>query len=136
IGSRIPYAVPAVSNSAATLWTVDYIDAGVKLKITPKLGEDGYITTHIQPEVSAVSEWKTTSAGDFPVISTRNASATVRLKDGESIVIGGLLSDAERENIKKVPFLGHIPILGLFFQDRSVEKSKSEIIFVITPYVI
>ncbi|MDD5382714.1 MAG: secretin and TonB N-terminal domain-containing protein [Candidatus Margulisbacteria bacterium] len=136
IGSRIPYAVPVSSGSSTTQWTVDYIDAGVKLKITPQLGQDGDITTFIQPEVSSVSEWRTTSAGDFPVISTRNASATVRVKDGETIVIGGLLSETERENISKVPIVGQIPVLGLLFQNRTIEKGKTEIVFLITPHVI
>jgi type II secretory pathway component GspD/PulD (secretin) len=136
IGSRIPYAVPVTSGGSTTQWTVDYIDAGVKLKIIPQLGAEGYITTFIQPEISAISEWRTTAAGDFPVISTRNAAATVRVKDGETIVIGGLLSDCERENISRVPILGYVPLVGLLFQDRSVEKTKTEIVFLITPHVI
>ncbi|HVN67963.1 MAG TPA: type II and III secretion system protein, partial [Candidatus Sulfotelmatobacter sp.] len=136
IGSRIPYAVPVTSGGTTTQWTVNYIDAGVKLKITPQLGQDGEITTLIQPEVSSISEWRTTAAGDFPVISTRNASATVRVKDGETIVIGGLLSETERENVSRVPVLGYIPGLGLLFQNKNVEKEKTEIVFLITPHVI
>ncbi|MFA6548498.1 MAG: secretin N-terminal domain-containing protein [Candidatus Margulisiibacteriota bacterium] len=136
IGDRIPYAVPVTSGGITTQWTVEYIDAGVKLKIIPQLGAEGYITTLIQPEISAISEWRTTPAGDFPVISTRNAAATVRVKDGETIIIGGLLSDTDRVNISRVPILGYIPLVGLLFQDRSVEKTKTEIVFLITPHVI
>ena len=136
IGSRIPYAVPVSSGSSSTQWTVDYIDAGVKLKITPQLGQEGDITTFIQPEVSSISEWRTTAAGDFPVISTRNASATVRVKNGETIIIGGLLSESERENISRVPLLGYIPALGMLFQNKNIEKEKTEIVFLITPQVI
>ena len=136
IGSRIPYAVPVTYASGSTQWTVDYIDAGIKLKITPQLGEEGYIRTFIQPEVSSVSEWRTTAAGEFPVISTRNASATVRVKDGEAIVIGGLISDSQRENVTRVPVLGYLPVIGLLFQDRSAEKEKTEIVFLITPHII
>jgi type II secretory pathway component GspD/PulD (secretin) len=136
IGSRIPYAVPVSSGAVTTQWTVEYIDAGVKLKITPQLGQDGDITTFIQPEVSSISEWRTTAAGEFPVISTRNASATVRVKNGETIVIGGLLSETERENITRVPVLGYLPGLGLLFQNRNLEKEKTEIVFLITPHVI
>jgi type II secretory pathway component GspD/PulD (secretin) len=136
IGNRIPYAVPVGGSSSTTQWTVDYLDAGVKLKITPQLGKDNDITTFIQPEVSSVSEWRTTSAGDFPVISTRNASATVRVKDGETIVIGGLLSESNRENVSRVPILGHLPIIGLLFLNRTIEKEKTEIVFMITPHVI
>lgn len=136
IGNRIPYAVPVSSSGTATQWTVEYIDAGVKLKIVPQLGQDGDITTFIQPEVSAISEWRTTAAGDFPVISTRNASANVRVKNGETIIIGGLLSENNRENIVRVPVLGYLPGLGVLFQNRSIEKEKTEIVFLITPYVI
>lgn len=136
IGNRIPYAVPYTSTSGGTQWTVDYIDAGVKLKITPRIGDDGQITSFIQPEVSSISEWRTTSAGDFPVISTRNASATLRVKDGETIIIGGLISEAQRENVSKVPVLGYIPIIGLLFQNKNAETAKSEIVFLITPHLI
>lgn len=136
IGNRIPYAVPVSSSGNTTKWAVEYLDAGVKLKITPQLGQDGDITTFIQPEVSAISEWRTTAAGDFPVISTRNASTTVRIKSGETVVIGGLLSETNRENITRVPLLGYLPIAGLFFQNRSIEKEKTEILFLITPRAI
>jgi len=136
IGSRIPYAVPVSSGGTTTQWTVEYIDAGVKLKITPQIGQEREITTFIQPEVSNISEWRTTAAGDFPVISTRNASSTVRVKDGETIVIGGLMLETDRENISRVPILGYIPAVGMLFQNRGTEKEKSEIVFLITPHVI
>jgi type II secretory pathway component GspD/PulD (secretin) len=136
IGNRVPYAVPVTQNGNTTQWTVQYIDAGVKLKITPQLGEENYITTSIQPEVSSISEWRTTSAGDFPVISTRNASSTVRVKNGETIVIGGLISEVDRVNTSRLPILGQIPFVHLLFSERTVEKSKVELVFMITPYLI
>jgi type II secretory pathway component GspD/PulD (secretin) len=136
IGSRIPYAVPVSNGSSSTQWTVEYIDAGVKLKITPRLGQEGYITTSIQPEVSSVSEWRTTAAGEFPVITTRNAQATLRVRDGETIVVGGLFSESDRENISRLPILGYLPVIGLLFQNKTVEKAKTEIVFLITPHVI
>lgn len=136
IGSRIPYAVPVSSGSNTTQWTVEYIDAGVRLKITPQLGDDGYITVSIKPEVSSISEWRTTAAGEFPVITTRNAQATLRVKDGETIVVGGLMSESERENITRVPILGYIPLIGMLFQNKTFEKAKTEIIFLITPHII
>jgi type II secretory pathway component GspD/PulD (secretin) len=117
-------------------WTVEYIDAGVKLMITPRLGEEGYITTSIQPEVSSVSEWRTTAAGEFPVITARNAQATLRVMDGETIVVGGLLSESDRENVSRLPILGYLPVVGLLFQNKTVEKAKTEIVFLITPHVI
>ena len=136
IGSRIPYAVPVTSGASATQWTVEYIQAGVKLKILPSIQEEGQITALIQPEVSSISEWRTTAAGEFPVITTRNAMATLRVKDGETIAIGGLLSETDRENIIRLPILGYLPVLGLFFQNKTVEKAKTEIVFLITPHIL
>ncbi len=136
IGSRVPYAVPVSAGSGVTQWTIDYIDAGVKLKITPQLGEAGEIRALVQPEVSSIAEWRTTAAGEFPVIATRSASATVRVRDGESIVIGGLLADSRRTNVTRVPVLGYLPVLGLLFQDQTAEKERTELVFLITPHII
>ncbi|MBU0671657.1 MAG: secretin and TonB N-terminal domain-containing protein, partial [Candidatus Margulisbacteria bacterium] len=136
IGSRIPYAVPVSNGSGSTQWTVEYIDAGVKLKITPWLGEAKHVTASIKPEVSSISQWRTTAAGDFPIISTRNAQATLRVKDGETIVVGGLISESNRENVSRLPVVGYIPLIGMLFQNKTLEKTKTEIVFLITPHVI
>lgn len=136
IGSRIPFAVPAGTTATSTQWTVQYIDAGVNLKILPNVASDGTIVSTIKPEVSNVSEWRTTSAGEFPVISTRNASVTVRIRDGETLVIGGLINESERENISGVPVLSNVPVLGQLFQRKVNETSKSDVIFLITPHIM
>lgn len=136
IGNRIPYAVPVSSSSSTTQWAVNYIDAGVKLKIIPRLGASDEVFADIQPEVSSISEWRTTAAGEFPVITTRNAQSTVRVKTGETIVVGGLISETDRVNVAKMPILGYLPIIGFIFQNKTVEKAKTEIVFMITPRVI
>jgi len=136
IGSRIPYAVPAGSTSTTTQWTVQYIDAGVNLKILSNVASDGTIVSTIKPEVSNVSEWRTTSAGEFPVISTRNASVTVRINDGETLVIGGLINESDRENVSGIPVLSEIPLFGRVFQRRVIEKTKTDVIFLITPHLM
>jgi len=136
IGSRVPYAVPVSSTSSSPQWSVAYLDAGVIFRITPEINDISFITTKIQPEVSSISEWKTTAAGEFPVISTRNAQSTLRVKNGETIVVGGLISESDRVNISRVPLLGYLPILGGLFQSKTVEKGRSEIVFMITPQII
>jgi len=136
IGSRIPYAVPAGSTSTSTQWTIQYIDAGVSLKILPNVASDGTIMSTIKPEVSNVSEWRTTSAGEFPVISTRNASVTVRIKDGETLVIGGLINESDRENTSGIPGLSEMPFLGGLFQRKVTERTKTDVIFLITPHIM
>lgn len=136
IGSRIPYAVPASSSSTTTSWTVQYIDAGVSLKINPTVEDDNFICVLLKPEVSSISEWRMTSAGEFPVITTRNAESQVRVKDGETIVIGGLTGKSERDSLSKIALLGDIPIVGELFTNRVKESSKTEVIFLITPHII
>ena len=136
IGSRVPYATPASVSSTTTYWSIQYIDAGVSLKINPKVEDDGSISVSIKPEVSSISEWRTTSAGEFPVITTRNAESIVRVNDGETIVIGGLINKSDRENTSKVAILGDIPFLGGLFQNKVTESTKTEVIFLVTPKVI
>ncbi|MFH1709449.1 MAG: type II and III secretion system protein, partial [bacterium] len=128
--------VPAGSTSTSTQWTVQYIDAGVNLKILPSVASDGTIVSTIKPEVSNVSEWRMTNAGEFPVISTRNASVTVRIRNGETLVIGGLLNESDRENISKIPGFSEIPLLGTLFQRKVTEKTKTDVIFLITPHLM
>jgi len=136
IGSRVPYAVPVSSTSSSPQWSVAYLDAGVIFRITPEINDNSFITTKIKPEVSSISEWKITTAGEFPVISTRNAESTLRVKNGETIIVGGLISESDRANISRVPLLGYLPILGGLFQSKTVEKGRSEIVFMITPQII
>jgi len=136
IGSRIPYAVPANSSGTSTQWTVRYIDAGVSLKISSIIRSDGIIISNIKPEVSSVSEWRSTAAGEFPVISTRNADVTVKIRNGETLAIGGLISKSERENISKIPILADAPVFGELFKRRIKEEARTEVIFLITPTII
>lgn len=136
IGSRIPYAVPVSTSSGVAQWMVQYIDAGVSLKISPKIGENGKISVCLEPEVSSVSEWRVTSAGEFPVITTRNAKTEVVVKNGETIVIGGLINRSERENISKIAFVGDIPVFGSLFKNRVKERTRTEIMFFVTPHLL
>ncbi|MCX5750557.1 MAG: hypothetical protein NT099_02615 [Candidatus Saganbacteria bacterium] len=136
IGSKIPFAVPATNSGSTTLWSVDYIDSGISLKILPYVSKEKIITATIKPEVSSISEWRTTLAGEFPVIATRNASTTLTVKDGETIAIAGLISNQESKNHGKIPFFGDIPLLGWFFHYESDQRAKSEVVFLVTPKVI
>lgn len=109
------------------------IEANVSLEITPWVSSSGEVTTEIHPEFN-------TPVGDFnsevpPTINSRILDSTVRLKDGETIILGGLIQDTETVNHNKVPILGDIPLLGQLFRNRSTENIKSELIIFITPYV-
>lgn len=136
VGSRIPYVVQGTTfagGGAAQTQQIQREEVGIKLRITPLINADGYITTRIEPEVSSASF---RGESDLPVVNTRQASTTVRLKDGNSVIIGGLLSEEKTTNISKVPILGSIPLLGLLFQHQSITSSKKDLVIEVTPRIL
>ena len=138
IGSRVPYQTSGATfagGGAAQVTQVQKEEVGVKLRITPVINADGFITTQITPEVSSVVGFKGQN-NDLPVVDTRQATTTVRLKDGSSIIIGGLLSEEKSTSMTKVPILGDIPLLGYFFQHRVVTTSKKDLVIEITPHIL
>jgi type IV pilus assembly protein PilQ len=109
------------------------IEANVRLEITPWVSASGEVTVEITPEFN-------TPVGAFspdipPTINSRVLDSTVRLKDGETIILGGLIQESESENINKVPILGSIPLLGRLFRNKSTSQTKSELVVFVTPYV-
>ncbi len=109
-------------------------DTGIKLKITPRINDDGYITVDAEPEVSFVERWS--NNGMYPVIGTRAAKTTVRVRDGEEILIGGLIRDEENKENNKIPLLGNIPIIKSLFSYKGKSGSSQELIILITPHII
>ncbi|MBQ3644608.1 MAG: hypothetical protein II961_08430 [Candidatus Riflebacteria bacterium] len=109
-------------------------DTGIKLKITPRINDDGYITVDAEPEVSFVESWS--NNGMYPVIGTRSAKTTVRVRDGEEILIGGLIRDEENKENNKIPLLGNIPIIKSLFSYKGKTGSSQELIILITPHII
>jgi len=138
IGTRIPFTVTGTvfaGGGAAPVERVEKEEVGIKLRITPLINADGYITTQINPEVSSVIAFQGQN-GDLPVISTRQATTTVRLKDGNSVIIGGLLSEEKTKNVTKVPILGSIPVLGYLFQHQTIITSKKDLVIEVTPRIL
>lgn len=109
-------------------------DTGIKLVITPRINDDGYITVDAEPEVSFVESWSNNNM--YPVIGTRSAKTTVRVRDGEEILIGGLIRDEEGKEHNKIPLLGSIPIVKNLFSFRGRSGSSQELIILITPHII
>jgi type IV pilus secretin PilQ/predicted competence protein len=138
IGRRIPYEVTGTTfagNAAAPTTTVEKEEVGVKLRITPLINADGYITTVISPEVSTVVGFNG-QFQDLPIVATREATTTVRLKDGDTVIIGGLLEDDETRTITKVPLLGDIPLIGVLFQHIDTEHQKNDLVIQVTPRIM
>jgi type IV pilus assembly protein PilQ len=112
---------------------VQFVDIGVKLRLTPTIAPDGVVTAELHPEYSEL-EGMTTSG--YPIIANRKIDSTLRVADGQTIVLGGLMRDVDTSTISKVPGLGDIPVLGAFFKNKQAHHERDEIVFLITPHVI
>ena len=133
-GGEIP--IP-ISQALGTV-SVEYKQYGVSLSFSPTVLSDGRISMRVRPEVSQLSEAGSVRFGGFtiPGITTRRAETTLELGSGQSFVIGGLLSQSGSNSVDKAPFLGDIPILGALFRSTSYRKQKSELVIVVTPYLV
>lgn len=131
IGSHIP-VVTEKHNNGQSSYATEYLDAGIKLTYTPIVSRDGLITATVHTEVSTpalVSELKNYR------INSRTADTNVRMKNGETLVIGGLLSEEEQNRLQQIPLLSKIPLLGELFKHRYSVKTKTEVIILLTPYL-
>ena len=128
IGSEVP--VPTVSTTNSTTTTsIKYREAGIILKCTPRVNEDGIITVKVHTEVSSPMYVEDMKAYRF---QKRSADTIVRLKDGQTMVIGGLIGSDEVKQMSKIPFLGDIPILGNLFKHIQKSKSDTEVMIFLT----
>ena len=109
------------------------ITFGIKLDITPWISQGGQITAEIAPEVS---NSEGSSADGYPNVSTRTISTTVRLNDGETIILGGLIKTNVSEHRNKIPILGDIPLLGSLFRHTTKTFDKTNLVVYITPHII
>jgi protein transport protein HofQ/type IV pilus assembly protein PilQ len=111
-------------------------EVGIKLNIAPTVNTDGYITVKVEPEVSTIFEFIGPDA-NIPRVKSRTSSTTIRVKDGESIIIGGLLSNDKKQTTYKLPFFNKIPWLGeKLFTFRSVIERKTDLVIQITPRIV
>jgi len=131
IGEKVPYK-ERTQTTTGTTETTKYVDVGTTLRVTPSINADGYITLAIHPEVSSVTALL--DAG--PRITTREADTTVRVKEGETLVICGLIKQEDSRTRSRIPILGYIPIIGYLFSSRSSDNTQTELAVFITPKIL
>ena len=129
IGEQYPVVTV---NQQTGFPSVQTIDVGVRLRLTPTIGADGTITADLHPEYSQIIGFN----NSFPIVANRKVDATLRVRDGETIVLGGLFQDVDSETVTKFPVLGDLPVLGGFFRNRQTSHNKDEVVFFITPHVL
>jgi MSHA type pilus biogenesis protein MshL len=145
VGTSSPYATNTVTQGTSTTTTganLSFLDIGVKLYVTPTINKDKFITMKIKPEVSSQSgsysyyTGSTTQATTVPIVSTTQAETSVTVKDGMTIVIGGLIRDERTSTVYKIPVLGDIPVLGAAFKKTDKEVKKKELVIFLTPHIV
>jgi general secretion pathway protein D len=137
VGDKVPIITTTSTANVGISENVTYVDVGLKLDVEPRITADNYVNIKVGLEVSSLGERTTTRNGAVVfTIGTRDANTVLRLKDGETQVLAGLISDDERKNSSKLPGLGDIPLLGRLFANQQDQKSKTEIVLAITPRII
>ncbi|MHC4762454.1 MAG: type II and III secretion system protein, partial [Planctomycetota bacterium] len=130
---EIPYEERSeTAGSSGTLTTVQWKEVGVELCVTPHITRDGMIRLHILPEFGVVVGLVETGA---PTVDTRKLETTTLVKDGQTVVLGGLRKKEFNSQINKVPFFGDLPLIGDLFKFEGEEEVISEIIVFITPRI-
>ena len=122
------------STSLSERFGETYVSTGVRLTVTPRIRNSGEIVLDIQPSVDEVVGYRTVNSA--PVIATRSVRTTVRLNNGETIVIGGLFREHEIKTKGGIPILKDIPLVGLLFRNTKIEKKKTEVVFVLTIHLV
>ena len=136
VGRERYYEISTADGDENSSTRLESIKTGITLRFLPQVGENGVITIKIEPEVSDVVSEGTSNGGTLPVVSRRRVSTTVRVKDGESIILGGLIQRVTHEVKTKVPGLGDIPLLGHLFSRTQTVEEEGEVLIIITPRIL
>ncbi|WP_150119705.1 type II secretion system protein GspD [Collimonas pratensis] len=137
IGDRVPNITSTATATGFVSQSVQYLDVGLKLEVTPVITIDNEVSIKVALEVSNIANQITTTAGTVAYqIGTRSASTVLRLKDGENQILAGLINDNDTDTVTKIPGLGDIPYLGRLFSSHNGTHNKTEIVLSITPHLI
>jgi len=133
-GGELP--IPQSGGLGTT--TIVYKPFGIGLTVSPTILAKGRIALKVAPEASDIdySNAVVTDGNSIPAISTRRADTTVELGDGESFIIGGLVSRTTKSNVNKIPLLGDLPIIGSFFRNLNYTQNDKELVIIVTPHVV
>ncbi|MFH0738592.1 MAG: secretin N-terminal domain-containing protein, partial [Candidatus Omnitrophota bacterium] len=140
IGERQAYVTTTTTtgqSSSTISEEVQFVDVGIQLAITPNINDDGFITMKIKPEISSVSSTLITPTDNkIPIIDTSMTETTVMIKDGTTLMIGGLRKEEKSTVSEQVPFLGQIPFLGNMFKSATYKTDRIELLVMLTPHII
>ncbi len=139
IGQEVPYVTSSRETEAGSVFnTIANRPVGTILALTPRINPDGFVTLHVRPEISSLSESTVDISEGLkaPIFNTRFAETDVTVQDGHTIVIGGLITKKKENREDKVPLLGDIPLLGWLFKSTRVVTERTELLVILTPRIL
>ena len=141
IGEKQAYVTTTTTTASGGTSTVaenvTFIDVGIQLSVTATINDDGFVTMKVKPEVSSVVSTLTTPSGNkIPIIDTSMAETTVMVKDGATIIIGGLRKEEKTSSSEQTPFLGKIPLISFFFKSGTKKTERTELLVMLTPHIV
>lgn len=140
VGEKQAYVTTTTTTGQTTNTVseeVTFVDVGIQLSVTPTINDDGYVTMKVKPEVSSVVDTlETPSHNKIPIIDSSMAETTVMVKDGTTIVIGGLRKEEKTSSSDQVPILSKIPLLGFFFKSGTKKTERTELLVMLTPHIV
>ncbi|MBU1998296.1 MAG: secretin N-terminal domain-containing protein [Candidatus Omnitrophota bacterium] len=140
VGEKQAYITTTTTQSTSITTTseaVTYVDVGIQLAVTPTINDDGFVTIKIKPEISSVLSYlETSNKNKIPILDTSMAETIVMVKDGTSILIGGLSKEEKISSMTGTPILSKIPFIGEAFRQKTDQTVRSELLILITPHII
>ncbi len=139
IGQRVPFITNSrVTDNGTTLNTIQYEPIGINLAVTPRISDMGFVSMDVLPEISSLttSSVQISENVNARIVNNRSAETRVTVQDGQTIVIGGLISTRDEDREDKVPLLGDVPLVGNLFRTTSITKERTELLIVLTPRII
>ncbi len=137
VGDKIPVITTTSTANVGISESVSYVDVGLKLEVEPRITLDNFVNIKVGLEVSTLGDKTVTSNGaTVYAIGTRNTQTSLRLKDGETQILAGLILDDDRRTVSRLPGLGDVPLLGRLFSNNDTSNNKTEIVLAITPRIL
>ncbi len=140
VGDLVPYLTQTSQDTITTgspvINSIDYRETGVILQVTPQVGSNGLVTLDVAQEVSGVASTVTTAGINSPTFTERAVTSRVAIQDGQTVGLAGLISDSDSRQNQGVPYLKNVPLLGDLFSNQNNQRSRTELLVLITPHVM
>ena len=134
ISQSLPYVTnQTVTTTGTILYNYNFLSVGIVLTVTPRITSNGYVTMDV---TQTANDFVSYTSFNAPIVNQREAQTTVSVKDGETVVLGGIINNAVSRTVSKVPFLGDLPLVGNLFRSTSKTDNKTELLVFLTPHVV